>query len=83
VHSHYDVSNAIPEAERIRLSADVAIRLDAEGRLIDVQLVKPSNNPTFDEAIVTAIKKAAPFGPPPPKLIGQLKKDGVQLRFTP
>ena len=31
----------------------------------------------------TAIKKAAPFGPPPVELRPALKKVGVQLRFTP
>lgn len=83
VRRFYDVSNTIPEAERIRLSADVVIRLDAEGGLIDVHLAKASDNAVFNDAVVGAVKKAAPFGPPPPALKGPLKKDGVQLRFTP
>jgi TonB family protein len=83
VRRFYDVTNTIAESERIRLSADVIIRLDAEGGLIDVRLAKPSDNAQFNEAVITAVKKAAPFGPPPPALKGPLKKDGVQLRFTP
>jgi TonB family protein len=83
VRRNYNVTNTIPEAERIRLSADVVIRLDGEGNLVDVRLAKPSDNALFNDEILGAVKKAAPFGPPPPALKGPLKKDGVQLRFTP
>ena len=83
MHRYYDVSNTIAESERLHLSADVAIRLDAEGGLIDVKLARASGNDVFDSAVLGAIKRAAPFGPPPPHLKASLKKDGVQLRFKP
>jgi TonB family protein len=82
VHRYYDVSNTIPESERIRLHADVRLRLNAEGGLIDVD-VKSSGNDTFDSAVLGAVKKAAPFGPPPAHLRASLQKEGVTLRFTP
>jgi TonB family protein len=83
VRRYYDVSNTIAEAERIQLKADVIIRLDAEGNVIEVSLAKSSSNDVFNNAVIAAVKKAAPFGPPPAPLRGPLKKDGVQLRFTP
>jgi TonB family protein len=83
VRRNYNVSNTIPEAERIRLSADIVIRLDSEGGLVDVRVAKPSDNAFFNDEVLAAVKKAAPFGPPPPTLKGLLQKDGVQLRFTP
>ncbi len=83
VHRHYDVSNTIPEAERIQLKADVIIKLDAEGNLIDIAFARESSNAVFNNAVFAAVKKAAPFGPPPAPLRAALKKDGVQLRFTP
>ncbi len=83
VRRHYDVSNTIPESERIRLTADVLIRLDAEGHLIDVSLTHSSGNDVFDGAVLGAVKKAAPFGPPPPHLKDTLKNKGVPLRFRP
>jgi protein TonB len=82
VRRNYNVTNTIPEAERIRLSAVVRIRLDAEGGLIDVTLSTPSDNAQFNEAVLSAAKKAAPFGPPPAAL-RQTVKDGIPLRFTP
>ena len=83
VRRYYDVSNTIPESERLHLAAIVVIRLDGEGGLLEVRVAKPSGNETYDSAVVGAIKKAAPFGPPPANLAAALKKDGVQLRFTP
>jgi TonB family protein len=83
VRRNYDVSNTIPESERIRLTADVLIRLDANGQLLEVSLTHSSGNDVFDGAVVGAIKKAAPFGPPPPHLKDTLKNKGVPLRFRP
>ncbi|MBL8957366.1 MAG: TonB family protein [Myxococcaceae bacterium] len=83
VRRHYDVSNTIAESERIRLTADVLIRLDAEGHLVDVSLTRSSGNDVFDGAVLGAVKKAAPFGPPPPHLKDVLKNKGVPLRFKP
>lgn len=83
VRRQYDVSNTIPESERLRLTADVLIRLDAEGHLLETSLMKSSGNDVFDGAVLGAIKKAAPFGPPPPHLKETLKNKGVPLRFKP
>lgn len=83
VRRNYDVSNTIPESERIRLSADVLIRLDAGGQLLEVAITRSSGNDVFDGAVLGAVKKAAPFGPPPPHLKETLKNKGVALRFTP
>lgn len=79
----YGVPASIPEAERGRLRADIAIRLNAEGSLLGVKLIRSSGNVAFDDAVLVATKKAAPFGPPPPSLVGVLRDGGVQLRFTP
>jgi TonB family protein len=78
----YDVSNTIPEAERRTLRADVSIQIGAHGQLLHAKLVKGSGNELFDDAVVGAVKRAAPFSPPPDGLRDQVKK-GVTLRFTP
>ena len=82
VTRHYDVSNTISESERIRLKANVAIRVSDKGELLDVNLTKSSGNEVFDGAVLAAVKKAAPFPPPPPNLRDQLKK-GLTFQFTP
>ena len=82
VGRYYDVSNTIAEAERIQLKAHVAIRLSEKGELLDVSLTKASGNEVFDSAVLGAVKKAAPFPPPPPNLKDQLKK-GLTFEFKP
>jgi TonB family protein len=83
VHRNYDVSDTIAEGERRTLKAQVALRIGVRGELLDVQLAKSSGNQLFDDAVVGAIKKAAPFAPPPDHLRDGLKKDGVAFVFTP
>ncbi len=83
VKRNYDVSDTIPEAERRTLKATVMMKLGATGELLDVDLSKPSGNELFDSAVLGAIKKAAPFGPPPEHLRDTLKKNGVALVFSP
>lgn len=78
----YDVSNTIPEAERRTLRADVTIQLSADGHLLDTRLAKSSGNDIFDTAVLGAVKRAAPFSPPPAHLRDEYKK-GVTFRFTP
>lgn len=83
VKRNYDVSDTIPEGERRTLRATVVIKLGAAGELVDVELSKGSGNELFDAAVVGAVKKAAPFGPPPAHLRDSLKKNGVALVFSP
>ena len=41
---------------------------NTDGRLVDVQVTTSSGHVEFDEAVVTAIRSAAPFGPIPTEL---------------
>lgn len=83
VKRHFNVPDTIPEAERIRLRVVLVIRLDAEGRLLDVSINKSSGNDIYDNAAIGAVKKAAPFGPPPPHLRDTLKGSGQPFGLTP
>jgi hypothetical protein len=83
VKRNYDVSSTIDEAERRRLRAEVALRIGPAGELLDVSLTRPSGNELFDSAVIGAVKKAAPFSPPPEHLRDSLKKAGVAFVFTP
>jgi TonB family protein len=79
----YDVSNTIPESERIRLRTQVLIYIGRGGNLIDAKFAKGSGNDVFDNAVLAAVKKAAPFAPPPEHLRDQLAHDGIVLLFSP
>jgi TonB family protein len=82
VRRYYDVSNTIEESERLRLKAQVTIKISHTGEVLDVDLNKKSGNEVFDSAVLAAVKKAAPFPPPPPNLRDQLKK-GLTFEFKP
>ncbi len=82
IRRHYDVSNTIPEQERLQLRAQVVVRISRTGELESVKVHKSSGNELFDAAVVAAVKKASPFGPPPEHLRKTLSS-GVILQFSP
>lgn len=82
VRRYYDVSNTIPEAERRTLKAEVSMKVSATGEASDVRLKKSSGNDLFDEAVLSAVKKAAPFSPPP-EHVKKVLAAGVTLAFSP
>lgn len=81
VRRHYNVADTIPESERLHLQAVVAVRLGRTGEVLDVSLTKASGNDLFDSAVITAVRKASPFSPPPDHLRDTLQKSGVNLSF--
>ncbi len=82
VRRYYDVSNTIPEAERRTLKAEVSMRVSSTGEASEVKIKKGSGNELFDEAVLSAVKKAAPFSPPPEQL-RKVLQGGVTLVFSP
>ena len=82
VRRNLDVSDTIPEAERRTLKAEVSMKVSATGETSDVRLKKGSGNEMFDGAVLSAVKKAAPFSPPPEHLKKTLQA-GVTLSFSP
>ncbi|MCL2315061.1 MAG: TonB C-terminal domain-containing protein, partial [Proteobacteria bacterium] len=83
VRRHYDVSSTIPENQRNTLKATALIRISPNGKLLEAKLTQSSGNPLFNTAVESALRKAAPFSPPPEHLKESLRKNGVQLVFTP
>jgi TonB family protein len=83
VKRFYDVSETIPDQERVRLVAQVALFIDPNGQLARSRLAKPSGNDLFDSAVLAAVKRAAPFAPPPVHLRNALQKYGIVLQFRP
>ena len=83
VKRFYDVSETIPDQDRVRLVAQVALFIDPNGQLSRARLAKPSGNDLFDSAVLEAVKRAAPFAPPPVHLRNALQKYGIVLQFRP
>lgn len=83
VRRNYDVADTIPETERMHLKAQVQMRLGRAGDVLETRLATASGNDLFDTAVLSAVKKAAPFSPPPDHLRDSLQKQGVVLEFRP
>ena len=83
VRRHYNVADTIPDNERLYLKAQVAMRLNRTGEVIEARLAKASGNGLFDSAVLAAVKKASPFSPPPDHLRDTLQKSGIVLEFSP
>lgn len=64
-----------------RISVIVSIKIERGGKLLEVSVEKSSGNRAFDDSLLKAIKKAAPFPPLPVDLEGSFLETG--LRFCP
>jgi TonB family protein len=78
----YIVPNTIPESQRHKLAASLEIHIGGDGAITDTRMVTPSGNPTFDRALVDALKRVKAF-PPPPAHLAKQARDGVVLEFQP
>ncbi len=55
-------------ANRSDLTAEVAITITKDGRILDMQIKKYSGFAAFDRSVIRAIKESAPLPPLPPSL---------------
>jgi len=83
VQHYYDVSQTIPEQERLHLKAQVILLIGRTGEVLKVQLARRSGNELFDSSVLAAVKKASPFSPPPDHLRDALQRRGIALEFRP
>lgn len=83
VQNHFAVPNVLDDAERIRLRAELHIRVGPNGQLLGARLAKPSGNSAFDNAVLSAAKSAAPFSGPPLPLRAEMRDEGVLLEMCP
>jgi TonB family protein len=83
VQQYYDLPNTLSDQEKLRLKAAVHIFIGRTGQLLKVKADSSSGNALFDQAVLTATKRASPFPPPPETLQRQLESGGVVLAFTP
>ena len=81
VKGQYSVPEIITERERMFLNATVVITIDARGHIKDLTFEKRSGKQVFDSAIEAAIRRSAPFPPPPPELAGKYASEGIGLDF--
>ncbi len=64
------------------LTTEVLFAIGPNGDLTGVKVLETSRDTAFDESVVRAIRRAAPFPPPPEKYRSQFEQ-GVQAEFKP
>ena len=83
IKRNYSLPDTLSEQERLYLKALIRIKIGRAGQLLDATLVKGSENSQFDNAVLAAVKRTAPFSPPPEHLVAQLEDRGVPMEFGP
>lgn len=66
---------------RSQLRAQVLVKIDKQGFVIKKEMLKSSNNPTYDSLVLQAIDKSSPFPPPPERLAEIIEFDGIIFQF--
>lgn len=73
---------ALPEwLSSKNLKAQVRIKMNARGEVIEIKLLRPSGNPSFDENVLVTVQKSSPLPAPPERLELILRNDGIILGF--
>jgi len=81
IKAEYSIPEVIPPRERMFLQARVLITLNRAGAIRDLTFEKRSGNDLFDSAIEAAIRRSAPFPPPPAELADEYASGGLPMNF--
>jgi colicin import membrane protein len=63
------------------LQAEVLVKIDKSGEVIERRLIKKSGNTEFDEHVMAAIEKSNPFPVPPEKFLDLVGIRGITFAF--
>lgn len=80
--ANYVLPSVISERERLYLKASLVAFIGPDGSLLKHQILKPSGNALFDQALEAAVKKTK-LPAPPAELRQSLRDEGVELNFKP
>ncbi len=72
----------LTQSERIRLKSVVFFQIDASGQIQGLSIRQSSSNTAFDNTVLAAVKKAAPF-PPPPFTARDFYAKGIGINVCP
>jgi TolA protein len=63
------------------LLATVSFRIQADGEVQEVELMKSSGDAVFDQSVLRAVRKAAPFSPPPQAYAQEFTTQKIFMNF--
>lgn len=67
--------------KRPGLVASVSFRIQSDGEVQDVELMKSSGDAVFDQSVMRAVRKAAPFAPPPQSYADEFATQKIFMNF--
>ena len=83
IREAYELPEVISLEKRKRLKVTVRLVIGPVGNLIRAEVVSPSGEVRFDDAVIAGTKRIRSFGSPPLPLQRQLKTRGLELDFCP
>jgi colicin import membrane protein len=82
VKQHLQTYWLLPEwLSKANLKASVVVMIDQNGRVQKSEIYKSSNNPSFDEAALTAVEAASPFPVPPERIRATIGSNWMIFNF--
>jgi TolA protein len=67
--------------KRPELVASVSFRIQADGEVQDIEMMKSSGDAAFDQSVLRAVRKAAPFPPPPQSYANEFATQKIFMNF--
>ena len=78
VKSHWYLT---PILAQMKLRARALVLIDENGNILARKITHTSNNSEFDDKVLEAIDKSAPFPPPPDRYTNLMRIKGVEFAF--
>ncbi len=63
------------------LLASVSFKIQTDGEVQEVELMKSSGDSTFDQSVLRAVRKSAPFPPPPQSYAQEFASQKIVMNF--
>lgn len=82
IQKHHEISATISDEERVRLKCVIALKLDADGNVVDARIQSSSGNDVYDNGALAAAKRASPMPVPPPPARARVEA-GFALQVCP
>ena len=78
IHSYWNLPQHLMDSF---LTAQIEIKINNKGELIEKQILISSGNDLFDSKVLKTVESSAPFSPPPAS-VQRLIEDGIVLNLT-
>ncbi len=82
--AHLERAKRYPRTAQLRRQQGVStvhFRMDRQGKVLSVELIRGAGHDILDEESMALIKRAEPLPPPPPEMVGEILDLTVPIQF--